>query len=327
MKNQLLASFLGLLLACLSPAAAFAQVTDVVCMNTNLGEICIRLFPQDAPNTVANFLKYVNDGDYNGSVIHRSEPGFVIQGGGYTWPGSSPVTIPKDPNVVNEFRLPNTRGSVAMAKVGGDPNSANSEWYINLAWNTNLDSVNNNGGYTVFGEVVIGMSVVDQIAALTVRDISSVAGGAFARVPLVGLDTVYTPVDFVTISRAYATQRDLTPVPTPEDPFPGVVTVATYNTIYVSSPVQWTDGKLYRMLMVQDSTPPPDYLFKVDTAIIVQLKDKGQPRAIFDGTTLTIPSVRSGGNIFTNVRLQLTDRRTLQFKVVSYTPYTGEEPL
>lgn len=148
---------------------------------TNLGDIDVVLMPEFAPRTVANFLNYVNRGAYNNSFIHRSVPGFVIQGGGYVWQNTSPnvVEIPSDPPVVNEYRVSNTRGTIAMAKLGSGPNTATNQWFFNLADNSrNLDS--QNGGFTVFGRIVNGLSVMDRIAALRVYD----AGSPFDSLPL-----------------------------------------------------------------------------------------------------------------------------------------------
>src|SRR5688572_26623124 len=117
------------LLAGIHANSASAQVTDLVCMETNYGEICMRLFPEDAPRTVANFMQYVTDGDYNGTVVHRVEKGFVIQGGGYRFADGTLSAIPKDAAITNEYKRPNVRGTIAMAKIGGDPNSATSEWF------------------------------------------------------------------------------------------------------------------------------------------------------------------------------------------------------
>ncbi len=158
-------------------------------MQTALGPIDIELFDTDAPQTVANFLSYVESGAYNNSFIHRSIPGFVIQGGGYIWDSTSnsPVVIPKKPPVVNEFNLlhSNLRGTIAMAKVGGNPNSATSEWFINLADNSaNLDT--QNGGFTVFGRVsAASMATVDTIANLPRVN----AGGAFSELPIANTPT------------------------------------------------------------------------------------------------------------------------------------------
>lgn len=137
--------------------------------STNLGEVVIELFEASAPLTVANFLLYVNDPDfgegYTGSFLHRLAPGFVLQGGGYAFNGSIAIPI-TGPAIANEFSLSNTAYTVAMAKVDGNPNSATTQFFINLANNAaNLD--NQNGGFTVFGAVEASTRfVVDAIAAL-----------------------------------------------------------------------------------------------------------------------------------------------------------------
>ncbi len=171
-------------------AAPISRAADahIVRVDTPLGSFDIELFEDVAPVTVANFLKYVSDGDYADSFIHRSVPGFIIQGGGYVFdgPGTTSV-VPEDPPIVNEFNRSNVRGTIAMAKLAGDPNSAISQWFINLADNSSsLDE--DNGGFTVFGQVVGGgMAVIDAIAAVPIFN----AGGAFAELPLIN----YTPPD------------------------------------------------------------------------------------------------------------------------------------
>lgn len=172
--------YLRLLIAgCLCATGPVTLATTTVIMETSLGSFEVRLFDAEAPLTVANFLKYVADGDYQNSFIHRSVRGFVIQGGGYRFT-SQVSAVPVDPPIVNEFGRSNLRGTIAMAKIGDDPNSATSQWFINLADNSaNLD--NQNGGFTVFGEVIsTGMSVVDAIAALTLYN----AGSPFDSLPL-----------------------------------------------------------------------------------------------------------------------------------------------
>lgn len=164
-------------------ASANTQAQTIVNVETALGNFSIELFDTAAPATVANFLNYVTSGRYNGSIIHRSVPGFVIQGGGFTF-DSTTQTFPNvavDAPVVNEFSIPNTRGTLAMAKLGGDPNSATSQWFVNLADNrANLD--NQNGGFTVFGRVVEpGMTVVDAISNLGRFNL----GGALDTIPLI----------------------------------------------------------------------------------------------------------------------------------------------
>lgn len=149
-------------------------------IQTPLGDIEIELFDAQKPQTVTNFLNYVSDGDYQSSFIHRSVPGFVIQGGGFTYKASNIAALPLDPPVQNEPGLSNLRGTIAMAKVAGDPNSATSQWFINLG-NNSAELDGQNGGFTVFGQVVgNGMEVVDAIAALPVYN----AGSPFDTLPL-----------------------------------------------------------------------------------------------------------------------------------------------
>ena len=190
-------------------ALAFPAVSSAstVSMQTALGEIDIELFDTATPLTVANFMNYVNSGAYNNSFIHRSVPGFIIQGGSYTWGNAGVSAIAQNPPVVNEFdpSRSNVRGTIAMAKLGGDPNSATSGWFFNLADNSaNLDS--QNGGFTVFGRVIgNGMGVVDAIAALPVYN----AGGAFTDIPLIG----YTSGPVTGANLAMVTNVSAVPVP------------------------------------------------------------------------------------------------------------------
>ncbi|HYJ06028.1 MAG TPA: peptidylprolyl isomerase, partial [Chthoniobacterales bacterium] len=180
------------------------DVSNAVRMTTVLGTFDIALFGQQKPITVANFLKYVNEGRYfkfdpnNGqtasSFIHRSIPGFIIQGGGFlgTVNGGNtqiePTAVLTFPPIQNEPGISNTRGTIAMAQFGPDANSATSQWFINLANNTPLDvrsgGMNPAGPYTVFGRVVNnGMTVVDAIAAEPRYNFSG-AGPDFANLPL-----------------------------------------------------------------------------------------------------------------------------------------------
>ena len=140
---------------------AFQAIAQpIVEIETNLGTIEITLHPEVAPGHVENFLNYVNDGDYSNSFFHRSVPGFIIQAGGFAYSNQQFSYVPADPAVPNEFNLSNVRGTVAMAKLGSDPDSATNQWFINLADNAaNLD--NQNGGFTVFGTVTSGMAIAD----------------------------------------------------------------------------------------------------------------------------------------------------------------------
>jgi len=163
----------------------------VVTMETTMGNINIELFDSVTPLTVTNFLNYVQDGDYVNSIVHRSVPGFIIQGGGFQYDADmdSFSSVPADAPIVNEFGLSNVRGTLAMAKLGGDPDSATSQWFFNLVDNSaNLDF--QSGGFTVFGQVLgNGMDIVDAIAALPTYDQTNI-NPAFTNLPLDGYDGV-----------------------------------------------------------------------------------------------------------------------------------------
>lgn len=167
MRHSLTTTGLLGLCLCLATDALASRVT----VETQLGSFEIELFEDEAPNTVANFLTYVRDGRFEANIIHRSVTDFVIQTGSYRVVDGEVDNVPTDDPVANEFGLSNTRGTVAMAKLGGDPDSATSGWFVNLADNSeNLD--NQNGGFTVFGEVVgDGMAVVDAIGALPIYNL------------------------------------------------------------------------------------------------------------------------------------------------------------
>jgi peptidyl-prolyl cis-trans isomerase A (cyclophilin A) len=146
----------------------------IVEFQTVLGDFQVNLYDNATPDTVANFLNYVENGAYSDSIIHRSVPGFVIQGGGITYDGTTPlVEIPENAQVTNEPDFSNVRGTISMAKLGGQPNSATSQFFFNLTNNSgSLDG--ENGGYAVFGQVVgDGMDVVDAIAALPLYTLGS----------------------------------------------------------------------------------------------------------------------------------------------------------
>ena len=169
--------------------SSFVQAT-VVEIRTNMGNIQVNLFDQTTPNTVDNFLtNYVNPGAYANNVVHRSVPNFVVQMGGFQYSGSfPPEPISTASAVVNEPVLSNVRGTIAMAKLGGNANSATSQFFINTVNNsTNLDLAN--GGFTVFGQVLgNGMEVVDAINALTRFNFS----GSLGEIPLQN----YTTTDY-----------------------------------------------------------------------------------------------------------------------------------
>jgi cyclophilin family peptidyl-prolyl cis-trans isomerase len=144
-----------------APAPAKAVGAPRVQVVTNMGNFVVELNSERAPLTVQHFLAYVDQGFYNGTVIHRVIPDFVIQGGGMD---TDYKIKPASLTVVNEAGngLTNARGTVGAAR-GGDPHSSNSQFYINLFDNANLDPNPSRWGYAVFGKIVQGMDVVDRI--------------------------------------------------------------------------------------------------------------------------------------------------------------------
>jgi cyclophilin family peptidyl-prolyl cis-trans isomerase len=131
---------------------------------TSLGGFTVEMFEKEAPQTVANFLKYVDDEFYDGTIFHRVVPGFVIQGGGLEPDMSQKTTRPPVRNEAHNG-LENLRGSLSMARTN-DIHSATSQFFVNLADNEFLDHRPGQYGYAVFGRVTEGMDVVDKIAAV-----------------------------------------------------------------------------------------------------------------------------------------------------------------
>lgn len=148
-------------------AERMTQEREVV-IYTNQGDIRLELFPERAPVTVENFLRYAKDGFYEGLIFHRVMAGFVIQGGGLTQdfekkPTRSPIVSEADNGLLN------VEGSIAMARTS-TPDSATSQFFINLKHNEFLDYSDNQDGYTVFGKVISGMDIVHKIAQVPVAE-------------------------------------------------------------------------------------------------------------------------------------------------------------
>jgi len=169
-------------------ATNLVRVTTTLASNGAPLGFTLRLLPTNAPRTVANFLAYVNDGAYENMLIHRSVPSFVIQTGGYDYSGGSIATWTN--TVPSEYGLSNIRGTVAMALVGTNPNSATSQWFVNLTNNSSiLDETNTAGNpsFTVFAQVLgTGMTSVDAVASLPIyRNLSA----PFNELPLLSTNT------------------------------------------------------------------------------------------------------------------------------------------
>ncbi|HEX7816986.1 peptidylprolyl isomerase [Dyella sp.] len=151
--------------------AADAQVHPQVVLHTSQGDILLELYPDKSPKSVANFLQYVRDGFYAGTIFHRAIPGYLVQGGLYTrelQPKRTHSAIASEA----DNGLSNLRGTIAVAR-GTDPNSGTSQFFFNLVDNRRLDFIGNQSGptwgYAVFGKVLKGMDVVDKIANLPTR--------------------------------------------------------------------------------------------------------------------------------------------------------------
>ncbi|WKD25870.1 peptidylprolyl isomerase [Pseudoalteromonas sp. KG3] len=196
-------------LCSLFAAASFASQASVVEMQTSQGTIKIDLFDQQTPKTVANFLSYVESEAYNQTVIHRSIENFIIQGGGFKFTDDFEA-VETSPAVANEPVLSNVKGTVAMAKLGNNANSATSQWFFNLKDNSaNLDV--QNGGFTVFGQIrEDSYAVLDKISGLVH------CGPAKAPYPVVNItkeqcanaDTTLTIANLVAINSVVVLDDD-----------------------------------------------------------------------------------------------------------------------
>ncbi|MGD9942518.1 MAG: peptidylprolyl isomerase [Burkholderiaceae bacterium] len=176
---------IGALLVSLAtlPEGAAAAPNPQVLVKTSAGEFVIELYPDKAPATVANFLQYVNDGFYAGTIFHRVISGFMIQGGGFgadLYKGGLRPKPTREPiKLESKNGLKNDTGWVAMARTS-DPNSATAQFFINVVDNANLNHPQPDGhGYAVFGRVVKGMDVVD-----TIRKVRTTTVGPYRDVPL-----------------------------------------------------------------------------------------------------------------------------------------------
>jgi len=148
---------------CFPPEMIPDNLFPTVKLETSMGDIEVELNRMRAPISANNFLRYVLEGEYDGTIFHRVMPGFVVQGGGYTKDIDEKTLYE---NVLNESGngLKNVTGSIAMARYD-DPHSATRQFYFNMNDNASLDPGSRNWGYTVFGEVISGMEVLEAIAA------------------------------------------------------------------------------------------------------------------------------------------------------------------
>jgi peptidyl-prolyl cis-trans isomerase A (cyclophilin A) len=310
--NRSLRFILSSLVLCTGAANSYAK--PYVCFETNLAnvsDICMEMLPESAPITVANFLKYVDDGDYTNSLVHRLVPGYVLQGGAYTVISETQaVSIPADPPIVNEYKLSNLRGTVAMARLEKVVNSATSSWFVNLVDNLALNELDE--GFTVFARVVQGMDLIDQIATLPRYG----GTGGLKEAPYVASPgtTSLTLLNFIRVVRAYRRETMLPyqcSATSPGD------TLTEFCGSTVTFPVL-VSGVLYEGTL-QYIPGRAALEFSVDRSKLKVITDTGQQRATFANGVLTIPSVRNGAKAFDNVTLQMISSNPLEFRVTGYT--------
>ncbi len=231
---------LGFATSVLALTIGFASTASatIVEIKTSLSaeSIKVNLFDTTTPETVNNFLTYLNDGLYTNSVIHRAVPDFIVQGGGYKFSDAWPLTpLASSASVINEPIYSNVKGTIAMAKKGSDVHSATNQWFFNLKDNSdNLDR--QNGGFTVFGQVIEGMDIVEQISQLTLCNAGSLEGipmvmdstQACADMTVPG-DENFVVIEHVTIfDSSEVTDSDLIPLKSkePDSDGDGVIDIA-----------------------------------------------------------------------------------------------------
>jgi len=280
----------------------------IVRISTGIGDYSIELFDDSAPGTVQNFLNYVNRNDYNGTYIHRAVDNFVVQGGGYRFLlYEGPIDVPSDPPIGNEFGASNTRGTVAMAKVAGDPDSATNQWFVNIADNSaTLDA--DNGGFTVFGVVLgDGMITVDGIDALPTVNLGAKAVSA----PHITQN--YTnPEDFLYIN-AEVTQR-----------FSSAPHVLESETGLLITSVSIDSGVDLISMNFNAVASSPDVVIRANVESVIPRRDSFEGIAEYstaDGR-LRIPALEVNLNgsitVVTNVVFVLTDVATASFTLESF---------
>ena len=284
-----------------------ALASDIVRVDTDSGSFVLEMYADTAPVTVANFLSYVNSGAYEDTIIHRKVNNFVIQGGGfygYYDPAIRDIArIDVLPAVMNEYMRPNTRGTLAMAKVGGDPNSATSQWFINLSDNSATLDERNNGGFAVFGKVLgTGMNTVDAIGALQTLDITG-STPPLNDVPYLSLTgNTIADADFVNVS--------MSALSTSAKFGSGKLSVAL-NAGAIGQ--AWVD-----FAITQSS---PDTVITLVPSSTLFIDRTLEDMATFDAFsgTLLIPALEINGAVaYTNLRFTLTDAKNYSFTLQSF---------
>lgn len=285
---------------------AITQANPIACFNTNMGQFCIELFETQTLLTTANFLNYINSDAYTHGIFHRSIRGFVIQGGEFkivdNADGEKLASVTTFPPITNEFKISNTRGTVAMAKLPGNPNSATSQWFVNLADNSlNLD--HQNGGFTVFGRIIFdGMKIFDAIEKLPIVKVN--LGGSLTDAPLKDFDgppalvSNFVQIDHVAVTHAAG--------------------VFSEGTLSFAVDIGTGEALAVNLRLIEDN---PTYVFELDPASIASLPTIPTSIATFSSESgqLHIPSVMiNASTVVKNVLMQLTDAKSFQFTLSGY---------
>ncbi len=311
---------MGVSLLMAASAVSMAEANTLVRITSTYGDFTLELFDEQTPNTVNNFLGYVDRGDFDMTVVHRSVSDFVIQMGAYNWLGdcvndapqpgvncSATYTEQQDP-VINEPVVSNTEGTIAMAKLGGDPNSATSQWFINLGDNSeNLDE--QNGGFTAFGRVLgEGLSVANEINELPVQNV----GGAATDMPLRNNSSSFPQTENLVLMSAYRVDR-----------FSTAMHIFEYSSGRLAAYVNAGDLGNFSMQfnLVQDTG---EIIFELDTANMVPLEitPEGMADYLPGEQKVAIPQVELNNNgsvsVLNNVVLRMIDEAQMRFVLESY---------
>lgn len=284
----------------------------LVDVSTPLGDFQLELFDATAPITVTNFLNYVTSGRYDGTIVHRSDPSFVIQGGWLTFDEAQDTffTLSNDGTISNEFHDSNIRGTIAMARVGGQVNSATSQWFINVEDNTGLDSVD--GGFTVFGEVIgDGMQVVDAINQLGRFNF----GSQIATVPVIDY-TGGTLLNTNLVTTTMAVHEE------PADPEPPVEHANTFNQVTNELDIKIDAGAIgFASASFSINTTEPHVVIQLVSSSVVMLTEAVDKMATYDDATgeLLISELIVGDAVaYRNLLFVLSDAEQFLFTLLSY---------
>lgn len=304
-------------------ASTAMAANPLVRVSTTYGDFTAELYQDRTPVTVQNFLGYVDRGDYSRMIMHRLDKDFVLQAGSHTWsgdcvvpgvlpPACGPALIPTQPEIVNEPGVSNVVGTLAMAKRDGFPNSATSQWFINLRDNAaTLDP--QNGGFTVFGKILgDGMDVATRINQLTIIPVSTNINQLPVR-----------DFDFATTSAPSEKNLVLMNV-WRVDRFSASLHVFEFRSGRLSTYVNaGPAGRLSLLLNVVGNTGT-ETIFQVDPGSVIPLAIEPEGMATFstDDQRLRIPSVEVDDNgqvtIIRNVVLRMIDQASLRFVLESY---------